>query len=312
MPVIYDSPIGVGEPHYCQMIKADKLKTWKVYPEVGWNPHTQMLDPNAPKKGEEGVVRDGNKVLVNMTAIRSHFTPEHVEINEGDQSRGASPRSRPRRTPRTGSASAGTTSTSRSSPASTPSSRSRRQARHVSLLLHRVLLGAAPGDDGLPAHQAQGGGAGARRAASTGDPRRRILHSSAGADARDGHSTTRLRETPRRTTPEPAIVRSRMSAFLTRRIIGPRVPAKSSGASLALPHADAHLHARPRAAAGVDLLPVLAHGARSAAVPQRAVPHRVRQPPHRRRQGDRRAQPLHRHAPARARPRRSSGPRRCG
>jgi nitrous-oxide reductase len=85
MPVIYDSPIGVGEPHYCQMIKADKLKTWKVYPEVGWNPHSQKLDPNAPKQGSEGVVRDGNKVTINMTALRSHFSPEHVEINEGDE-----------------------------------------------------------------------------------------------------------------------------------------------------------------------------------------------------------------------------------
>jgi nitrous-oxide reductase len=75
MPVIYDLPIGVGEPHYCQMIKADKLKSWAVYPEIGWNPHTQLLDPNAPKKGEEGVTREGNKVLVKMTAIRSHFTP---------------------------------------------------------------------------------------------------------------------------------------------------------------------------------------------------------------------------------------------
>lgn len=84
MPVIYDSPIGVGEPHYCQMIKADKLKSWTVYPEVGWNPQTQSLDPNAPKKGEEGVTRDGGKVLVKMTAIRSHFTPEHVEVMEGD------------------------------------------------------------------------------------------------------------------------------------------------------------------------------------------------------------------------------------
>jgi nitrous-oxide reductase len=44
MPVLYDMPVGVGEPHYCQMIKADKLKTWSVYPEVGWNPHTQSLD----------------------------------------------------------------------------------------------------------------------------------------------------------------------------------------------------------------------------------------------------------------------------
>lgn len=85
MPVIYDLPIGVGEPHYCQMIKADKLKSWAVYPEIGWNPHTQLLDPNAPKKGEEGVTREGNKILVKMTAIRSHFTPEHVEINEGDE-----------------------------------------------------------------------------------------------------------------------------------------------------------------------------------------------------------------------------------
>ena len=85
MPVLYDMPIGVGEPHYCQMIKADKLKSWKVYPQVGWNPHTQTLDPNAPKSGDEGVTRDGNKVLVKMTAIRSHFKPEHVEGNEGDR-----------------------------------------------------------------------------------------------------------------------------------------------------------------------------------------------------------------------------------
>ncbi|HRJ49267.1 MAG TPA: Sec-dependent nitrous-oxide reductase, partial [Phycisphaerales bacterium] len=85
MPVIYDSPIGVGEPHYAQMIKADKLKTWLVYPEIGWNPHTQKLDPNAPKKGDEGVTRQGNKVLVKMTAVRSHFFPEHVEVNEGDE-----------------------------------------------------------------------------------------------------------------------------------------------------------------------------------------------------------------------------------
>jgi nitrous-oxide reductase len=84
MPVLYDLPIGVGEPHYCQMIKADKLKTWTAYPEVGWNPHTQAVDPASPKAGSEGVTREGDRVLVNMTAIRSHFTPEHVEVNEGD------------------------------------------------------------------------------------------------------------------------------------------------------------------------------------------------------------------------------------
>ncbi|MCC6659747.1 MAG: Sec-dependent nitrous-oxide reductase [Phycisphaerales bacterium] len=85
MPVIYDLPIGVGEPHYAQMIKADKLQSWKVYPQVGWNSHTQQPDPNAPRPGSEGVIREGSKVLVNMTAVRSHFVPEHVEVNEGDE-----------------------------------------------------------------------------------------------------------------------------------------------------------------------------------------------------------------------------------
>src|SRR5262249_46457615 len=85
LPVLYDAPIGVGEPHYCQMIKADKLKPFTVYPEVGWNPRTQSLDPAAPQKGKEGVVRSGNKVTVAMTAIRTHSTPEHVMIEEGDE-----------------------------------------------------------------------------------------------------------------------------------------------------------------------------------------------------------------------------------
>ncbi|MEP0845411.1 MAG: Sec-dependent nitrous-oxide reductase, partial [Phycisphaerae bacterium] len=39
MPILYDMPLGSGEPHYAQMIKADKLKPWTIYPEVGWDPH---------------------------------------------------------------------------------------------------------------------------------------------------------------------------------------------------------------------------------------------------------------------------------
>jgi nitrous-oxide reductase len=84
MPVLYDCPIGVGEPHYCQMIRADKLKPWAVYPEVGWNPRTQAVEPGAPQPGKERIVRNGDKVDVYMTAVRSHFTPEHVEVNQGD------------------------------------------------------------------------------------------------------------------------------------------------------------------------------------------------------------------------------------
>ncbi|MFG0284513.1 MAG: Sec-dependent nitrous-oxide reductase [Phycisphaerales bacterium JB039] len=84
MQLLYDSPIGIGEPHYAQIIKADKIKPWKVYPEVGWNPHTQAVEPGAPVTGQERIERDGNTVNIYATAVRSHFTPEHVEVNQGD------------------------------------------------------------------------------------------------------------------------------------------------------------------------------------------------------------------------------------
>ena len=84
MPLLYDMPIGNGEPHYAQIIKADKLDPWEVYPEIGWNPATQSLDPNATLAGEERIERDGNNVEIWMSAVRSHFSPEHVEINQGD------------------------------------------------------------------------------------------------------------------------------------------------------------------------------------------------------------------------------------
>lgn len=84
MPVIYDMPIGIGEPHYSQIIKADKLKGWEIYPEVGWNSSTQSRDPDSVKPGEEGVTRNGNHVTVKMTLIRSHFTPDRIRVKKGD------------------------------------------------------------------------------------------------------------------------------------------------------------------------------------------------------------------------------------
>jgi nitrous-oxide reductase len=85
MPVLYDLPIGNGEPHYAQMIKADKLQPLAVYPEVGWNPELGAVDPKAPMPGDEKVVKESDgKVHVYSTVIRSHFTPENVEVEEGD------------------------------------------------------------------------------------------------------------------------------------------------------------------------------------------------------------------------------------
>ena len=84
MPLLYDMPIGFGEPHYAQMIEASKLKPWKVYPEIGWNPHKQAVDPNHTKSGKERIERKGDEVHVHMTVVRSHFAPEHIEVNQGD------------------------------------------------------------------------------------------------------------------------------------------------------------------------------------------------------------------------------------
>jgi nitrous-oxide reductase len=84
MQLLYDMPIGFGEPHYAQMIKADKLKPFEVYPEIGWDPHTMAVDPNAPVVGNERIERNGNNVEIWMTAVRSHYTPDRVEIKQGD------------------------------------------------------------------------------------------------------------------------------------------------------------------------------------------------------------------------------------
>jgi nitrous-oxide reductase len=83
MRLLSDAPIGIGEPHYSQMIKSDKLKPVKIYP-VGTNPYTDSKDPQVAEGGKEKIVRNGNVVDVYMTAIRSHFTPDRIEVNQGD------------------------------------------------------------------------------------------------------------------------------------------------------------------------------------------------------------------------------------
>jgi nitrous-oxide reductase len=86
MKVLYDLPIGMAEPHYAQIIKAERLKPLEVYPEVGWNAETMQPDPKAltDAKGAR-VVRKGNTVEIWSAVIRSHFTPEHVRVKQGDK-----------------------------------------------------------------------------------------------------------------------------------------------------------------------------------------------------------------------------------
>lgn len=85
MQLLYDAPIGVGEPHYAQMVRADLIKPWPIYPKVGWDPMAQAESPVATQAGQEGIKRDGSTVTINMTSIRSHFTPDQVKVKQGDK-----------------------------------------------------------------------------------------------------------------------------------------------------------------------------------------------------------------------------------
>ncbi len=84
MEVIYDLPIPLGEPHYAQMIKADKLKTIAAYTPSGINPYTDEPSPHAVTAGQERIERHGKQVDVYMSLIRSHFAPDYIEVNQGD------------------------------------------------------------------------------------------------------------------------------------------------------------------------------------------------------------------------------------
>jgi len=84
MQLLYDMPLPLGEPHYAVAIEAGKLKPAVRY-KVGTNSRTDKPHPGAVRAGEERVERKGNKVTVFGTAIRSHFTPEIIEVEVGDE-----------------------------------------------------------------------------------------------------------------------------------------------------------------------------------------------------------------------------------
>ncbi|HEX3302334.1 MAG TPA: Sec-dependent nitrous-oxide reductase, partial [Thermomicrobiales bacterium] len=85
MQVLYDMPIGIGEPHYAQTIRASKLQPWVTYPEMGFDSLEMKKKEGAPEPGKEGVIVEGNKVTINMTSVRSHFTPDNIEVPVGSE-----------------------------------------------------------------------------------------------------------------------------------------------------------------------------------------------------------------------------------
>jgi len=84
MQLLYDMPVGLGEPRYAQIIKADKLSPMPIYPEIGYSPATMSRSDGATQPGQERIERRGGEVHVYMTAIRSHFNPEYIRVRQGD------------------------------------------------------------------------------------------------------------------------------------------------------------------------------------------------------------------------------------
>ncbi|HZJ65713.1 MAG TPA: Sec-dependent nitrous-oxide reductase, partial [Kofleriaceae bacterium] len=83
MRVVYDLPIPLGEPHYAQMIRADKLHPIDMYPP-DVDPITDAKATFPVEGGKERIERRPDGVHVFMTAVRSHFTPDLIRVTEGD------------------------------------------------------------------------------------------------------------------------------------------------------------------------------------------------------------------------------------
>jgi nitrous-oxide reductase len=67
------------EPHYAQMIRAEKIKPIEVYPKEENKNSRAIWDVKDTK-----VQRTGKNVEVYMTAVRSNFEPNSFEVNKGD------------------------------------------------------------------------------------------------------------------------------------------------------------------------------------------------------------------------------------
>ena len=82
MQLILDFPT-IGEPHYAQAAPAELIapNSTKIF-KIAENQHPYVAKGEAETK----VVREGKKVHVYMTSIRSHFSPDNIEgVKVGDE-----------------------------------------------------------------------------------------------------------------------------------------------------------------------------------------------------------------------------------
>jgi len=83
MDLLVDMPIPLGEPHQAVAIRASKLHPIVRY-TMGTNTKTGKIHKGKTLAGQERIERDGNKVTIYATLVRSHINPERITVNKGD------------------------------------------------------------------------------------------------------------------------------------------------------------------------------------------------------------------------------------
>ena len=152
MKLLYDA-FTEPEPHYAQIIKADKLKPIEVYPKDENKNPLAIWDVK-----DAGVTRKGNEVLAKVVLVRSTITPTAIEVEAGRHGQGRPDQHRAddRRAPRLRPARLQHQHRLRPRRDQDRDLQGR-QAGRLSLLLHELLLCPPPGDAGLPHRQAEEG-----------------------------------------------------------------------------------------------------------------------------------------------------------
>jgi nitrous-oxide reductase len=84
MDLLVDMPLPLGEPHNAVAIRAEKLHGHVRYP-MGTNSREDKVHEGKTLAGQERIERNGNKVKVYATMVRSHINPERITVNKGDE-----------------------------------------------------------------------------------------------------------------------------------------------------------------------------------------------------------------------------------
>ncbi len=85
MELLADMPIGFGEPHYAQMIRADIIKALSIYP-LGYSVAEDRKTSNAIAGAKDARIEYRPGVTeVWMSVIRSQFKPDILKVRKGDR-----------------------------------------------------------------------------------------------------------------------------------------------------------------------------------------------------------------------------------